>query len=58
MGLPHERFLRPRLRVSLALGVPVLVLAMGEMVAPALFHRLDPRASAWVQLALTLPIFF
>ena len=58
MGLPHERYLRPRLWVSLALGAPVLLLAMGEMVGPTLFHRLDPRLSAWLQLVLTLPIFF
>ena len=57
MGLPHERFLRPRLGVALALSVPVLVLAMGAMVAPGFFHRFDPRTLAWAQLLLTTPVF-
>jgi hypothetical protein len=34
MGLPHERVLRTRFYVSLALTVPVLVLAMGPMGPP------------------------
>ena len=38
MGLPHERYLRPRLWVAVVLGVPVLGLAMGEMLFPADFH--------------------
>ncbi|MBI4622681.1 MAG: cadmium-translocating P-type ATPase [Verrucomicrobia bacterium] len=58
MGLPHERYLRPRFWVALLFTVPVLVLAMGEMVAPAFFHRLDARVLAWAQLALTTPVFF
>ncbi len=58
MGLPHERYLRPRFWVALALALPVLALAMGAMVAPGFFHRFDPRALAWTQLALTTPIFF
>jgi Cu+-exporting ATPase len=58
MGLPHERFLRPRFWVALALGGPVLVLAMGPMVEPAFFHRFDTHLLAWVQLILTTPIFF
>jgi Cu+-exporting ATPase len=58
MGLPHERFLRPRFRVAAWLGVPVVVLAMGEMVAPEFFHRFDARVLAWLQLVLTTPIFF
>ncbi len=58
MGLPHERFLRPRFWVALAFSVPVLVLAMGGMIAPAFFHRFDPEVLAWVQLALTTPVFF
>ncbi len=57
MGLPHERFLRPRFWVALALGAPVLVLAMGEMAAPGLFHRFDPAALAWAQFILTTPVF-
>jgi Cu+-exporting ATPase len=31
---------------------------MGEMVAPTLMHRLDPRLSGWLQFALTTPVFF
>ncbi len=58
MGLPHERFLRPRLRVALALSLPVLVLAMGAMLAPGFFHRFDPQHLAWLQFALTTPVFF
>ncbi len=58
MGLPHERFLRPRFWVALALSVPVLVLAMGGMIAPDFFHRFDPQGLAWTQLALTTPVFF
>jgi Cu+-exporting ATPase len=58
MGLPHERYLRPRFWVALVLAVPVLAIAMGAMAAPAFFHRFDPQVLAWVQLALTTPIFF
>jgi Cu+-exporting ATPase len=58
MGLPAARILLPRFWVALALGGPVLVLAMGEMVAPALMHQLDPRLSGWLQFALTTPVFF
>ncbi len=58
MGLPHERYLRPRLWVALAFGVPVILLAMGEMAAPMLFHPLDPRLLAWTQLILATPVFF
>ncbi len=58
MGLPHERFLRPCFWVALILGLPVVALAMGEMIAPAAFHRFDPRLPGWLQLALTTPIFF
>ncbi len=58
MGLPHERVLRPRFWVALVLTIPVFVLAMGEMAAPALFAHIDPRVSAWLQLVLTTPVFF
>jgi P-type Cu+ transporter len=58
MGLPHERYLRPRLWVAGLLGVPVVALAMGEMIAPDFLHRFDARLLAWLQLALTTPIFF
>jgi Cu+-exporting ATPase len=58
MGLPHERVLRPRLYVAAALSLPVLILAMGPMVAPHTFHALPSHASAWAQLLLTTPVFF
>jgi Cu+-exporting ATPase len=58
MGLPHERVLRRRFYVAAALTVPVLALSTGPMVAPRLLHGCDPRALAWVQLALTTPVFF
>ena len=58
MGLPHERYLRPRFWVAALLGLPVVFLAMGEMIAPDFFHRFDMRLLAWLQLALTTPIFF
>ena len=57
MGLPHERHLRPRLWVALGCGLPVLALAMGGMATPRLLHEIDPGLLAWVQLALTTPIF-
>jgi Cu+-exporting ATPase len=44
-----------RFWVSLALTLPVLALAMGEMV-PALGRLVPPSASVWVQLALATPV--
>ena len=58
MGLPHERVLRPRFLVALALTLPVLVLAMGSMAFPHAFHSLPPKLNGWLQLALTTPVFF
>jgi Cu+-exporting ATPase len=58
MGLPHERFLRPKFYVAAVLTLPVLVLAMGEMIWPELVHRIDPRLSGWLQFLLTTPVFF
>ena len=58
MGLPHERVLRPRFWVALALTFPVLVLATGGMLFPSVFHNLSPALSGWLQLALTTPVFF
>ena len=58
MGLPDERFLRPRFYVALALTLPVLVLAMGEMLWPHAFHALPAGASPWLQFILTTPVFF
>ena len=57
MGLPAAQFLMPRLWVALALSLPVLVLAMGEMI-PGLEHAVDPRLSGWLQWVLTTPVFF
>jgi Cu+-exporting ATPase len=40
---------------SVALGVPLLALAMGHMFTP-LAHTLSPRVVAWVEFALATPI--
>ncbi len=58
MGLPHERYLRPKLYVAAALTLAVLFLAMGEMVAPGLVHGITPFMSGWLQFLLTTPVFF
>lgn len=58
MGLPHESVLRPRFYVALALSLPVLVLAMGPMLVPALAPLVPHAVSGWLQLLLTTPIFF
>ncbi|MFT3783204.1 MAG: copper-translocating P-type ATPase [Nibricoccus sp.] len=58
MGLPHERVLRPRFWVALAFTLPVVVLSMGEMIAPEAFHWIAPRWNGWIQLLLTTPVFF
>ena len=58
MGLPHERYLRPKLYVAAALTVPVLILAMGEMLWPPAFHTWPAGLNSWLQLALTTPVFF
>jgi P-type Cu+ transporter len=44
-----------RFWICLALTVPLLALAMGEMV-PSLRHLLSSRAATWVQLALATPV--
>jgi Cu+-exporting ATPase len=44
-----------RFWVSLALTLPVLALAMGEML-PAVRRLVPPSASVWVQLALATPV--
>ncbi len=58
MGLPHERYLWPRFWVALVFGLPVILLAMGEMVAPMRFHAIDARVLGWIELLLTTPVFF
>jgi len=45
-----------RFWVSLALTVPVLGLAMGEMLAPRLVAALGPTAWLWSQLLLSMPV--
>ncbi|HTT56682.1 MAG TPA: copper-translocating P-type ATPase [Opitutaceae bacterium] len=57
MGLPAARYLWPKFWVALVLSLPVLGLAMSEMV-PGLAHAVNPRLSGWVQFALTTPVFF
>jgi Cu+-exporting ATPase len=58
MGLPHERYLRPKFYAALALTLPVLALSMGEMFWPQLLHQMPVGASGWIQFALTTPVFF
>jgi copper-(or silver)-translocating P-type ATPase/heavy metal-(Cd/Co/Hg/Pb/Zn)-translocating P-type ATPase len=58
MGLPHERVLRPRFWVALALTPPVFALSMGEMGFPAAFHAIPPALNGWLQFAFTTPVFF
>src|SRR5688572_8440044 len=41
---------------SLVLTIPLLLLAMGEMVAPALVEQLSVPARLWGQLALAAPV--
>ena len=58
MGLPNRRVLVPRLRVAIALTIPVLVLAMGPMIGLPVNDFVSPRASGLLQLVLTTPVFF
>ena len=56
-GPSHELVdMTRRFWVSLALTVPVLGLAMGEMVLPALVTALGPSAWLWMQLILAAPV--
>ena len=57
MGLPHERYLRPKLYIAVALTVPVLILSMGEMLWPHAFHGWPTGLNGWLQFALTTPVF-
>ena len=48
-----------RFKTAAALGLPVMLYAMLEMIAPALVHGLMPPAVAnWVQLVLATPVVF
>ncbi len=58
MGLPHERYLRPKFYVALVLTLPLLVLSMGGMLRPHAFHAWAPGFDGWLQLGLTTPVFF
>ncbi|HSB41908.1 MAG TPA: heavy metal translocating P-type ATPase [Methylomirabilota bacterium] len=56
-GPNHELIdMTRRFWVSLILTAPVLALAMGEMLAPALVGALGAGATLWVQLALSAPV--
>jgi Cu+-exporting ATPase len=45
-----------RFWVSLALTLPVLALAMGEMIAPGLASRIGASTRLWLQLLLATPV--
>jgi Cu+-exporting ATPase len=45
-----------RFWASLALTIPVFVIATGEMLAPAWASRIDATARLWLQLALSAPV--
>jgi len=45
-----------RLAVSAVLAFPVLVLAMGGEMVPALHDLIDPRVQQWLQLVLAAPV--
>jgi Cu+-exporting ATPase len=56
-GPNHELIdMTRRFWASLVLTVPVLALAMGEMLAPALVGALGVSATLWGQLALSAPV--
>ncbi len=51
------RDMRRRFRVSLVLTLPVLLLAMSDMLPSRPFERwLSPRSAGWIQLALAAPV--
>jgi P-type Cu+ transporter len=58
MGLPPAEVLLPRLWVAILLTVPVVVLAMGEMVGLPVNRVLGFQTNAWLQMLLTAPVFF
>ena len=53
---PELRDMTRRFWVSLALTLPVVGLAMGEMFAPALLSRLTSMAIVWFQLLFSAPV--
>ena len=58
MGLPDERYLRPKFWIALVLSIPVFVISMGTMIAPDWFHPFGANLLNWIQLILTTPVFF
>jgi len=58
MGLPHRRYLRPRLVGAAIFGLPVFVLAMGGMFWPHGFSWLPDTVGRWLQLGCATPVFF
>ncbi len=58
MGLPHERYLRPRFYIAVALTLPVLILSMTPMVTHEIYDWMTMHQSAWLQAILTTPVFF
>ncbi len=53
---PELASMTRRFWVGVALSAPLLALSMGEVIAPDAFVWLDPRLSAWGQLALATPV--
>ena len=45
-----------RFWIGVALGLPVFIVAMSEMLPGRMLHSLDMRVLNWVQLALTTPV--
>jgi Cu+-exporting ATPase len=46
-----------RFKVAAVLGLPVMVLAMAEMIAPGAIHgAVNPKLANWVQLLLATPV--
>ncbi len=52
---PELREMKSRLWISLAFGVPLLVLAMAHMVGP-MQHAINARLAAWIEFALATPV--
>ncbi|HVJ81937.1 MAG TPA: heavy metal-binding domain-containing protein, partial [Planctomycetia bacterium] len=52
---PEQLDMDRRLKVAVALGLPVFALAMAEMI-PGLHGRINPQLSGWLQLLLATPV--
>jgi Cu+-exporting ATPase len=56
---PELTDMKRRFRVSLALSIPILVLAMSEMIpGQPLQHAISPTLIIWLQFALATPVVF